>query len=101
MPEKEVEHALRLVQYETGSKFPSQPCRAEACLSFFPEIQKLVTAYMPHLSLIYGDLTDEEKKKAQEKDESISSLSFLISHLANHGKQSRSTLFSPNYDAES
>ncbi|KAF3640160.1 Cyclic phosphodiesterase [Capsicum annuum] len=43
-------------------------------------------SYMPHLSLIYGDLTDEEKKKAQEKayilDEGISSLSFPISHLA-------------------
>ncbi|CAN4082153.1 unnamed protein product [Withania somnifera] len=43
-------------------------------------------SYMPHLSLLYGDLTDEEKKKAQEKayilDEAISSLSFSISHLA-------------------
>ncbi|XP_055806293.1 cyclic phosphodiesterase-like [Solanum dulcamara] len=43
-------------------------------------------SYMPHLSLLYGDLTDEEKKKAQEKayilDEGISSLSFPISHLA-------------------
>ncbi|XP_009615094.1 cyclic phosphodiesterase [Nicotiana tabacum] len=42
--------------------------------------------YMPHLSLLYGDLTDEEKKKAQEKayilDEGICSLSFPISHLA-------------------
>lgn len=43
-------------------------------------------AYMPHLSLLYGDLTDEEKKKAQEKayilDESIGNLSFRISRLA-------------------
>ncbi|KAL3616991.1 hypothetical protein CASFOL_039385 [Castilleja foliolosa] len=42
--------------------------------------------YMPHLSLLYGDLTDEEKKKAQEKayvlDNSIDSLSFQISRLA-------------------
>ena len=41
---------------------------------------------MPHLSLLYGDLTDEEKKKAQEKanvlDESIGSLSFQINRLA-------------------
>ncbi|XP_016448773.1 cyclic phosphodiesterase-like [Nicotiana tabacum] len=42
--------------------------------------------YMPHASLLYGDLTDEEKKKAQEKayilDESIGNLSFRISRLA-------------------
>lgn len=41
---------------------------------------------MPHLSILYGDLSDEEKKKAQEKanilDESIGSLSFQISCLA-------------------
>ncbi|GLT52543.1 hypothetical protein SLA2020_258780 [Shorea laevis] len=44
------------------------------------------TPYMPHLSLLYGDLTDEEKKKAQEKanilDESVNSLSCQISRLA-------------------
>ncbi|XP_042484562.1 cyclic phosphodiesterase-like [Macadamia integrifolia] len=44
------------------------------------------TPYMPHLSLLYGDLTDEEKKKAQEKaevfDENIGSLTFQISRLA-------------------
>ncbi|KAG6755013.1 hypothetical protein POTOM_040826 [Populus tomentosa] len=42
--------------------------------------------YMPHLSLLYGDLTDDEKKEAQEKanilDESISGLSFPITRLA-------------------
>lgn len=42
--------------------------------------------YMPHLSLLYGDLTDEEKKKAQDKanalDESINGLTFQISRLA-------------------
>lgn len=47
---------------------------------------KSSTPYMPHLSLLYADLTEEEKKKAQEKanmlDESISSLSFQISRLA-------------------
>lgn len=41
---------------------------------------------MPHLSLLYANLTEEEKKKAQEKanmlDESISGLSFQISRLA-------------------
>lgn len=40
---------------------------------------------MPHLSLLYGDLTDDEKKIAQEKahklDESIGSLSFPITRL--------------------
>ncbi|KAB2025645.1 hypothetical protein ES319_D06G164400v1 [Gossypium barbadense] len=47
---------------------------------------KSSTPYMPHLSLLYADLTEEEKKKAQEKanmlDESIGSLSFQISRLA-------------------
>ncbi|XP_015068002.1 cyclic phosphodiesterase-like [Solanum pennellii] len=42
--------------------------------------------YMPHMSILYADLTDEEKKKAQEKayilDESIGNLSFQISRLA-------------------
>jgi hypothetical protein len=41
---------------------------------------------MPHLSLLYGDLTDEEKQKAQERanilDDSLSGLSFQISKLA-------------------
>ncbi|XP_004504260.1 cyclic phosphodiesterase-like [Cicer arietinum] len=44
------------------------------------------TLYMPHLSLLYGDLTDEEKLKAQERanilDDSLSGLSFQISKLA-------------------
>ncbi|XP_008383549.3 cyclic phosphodiesterase-like [Malus domestica] len=47
---------------------------------------KSSTPYMPHLSILYGDLTDEEKKKAQEKastlDESIASLSFPVTRLA-------------------
>ncbi|KAF9666175.1 hypothetical protein SADUNF_Sadunf16G0202200 [Salix dunnii] len=42
--------------------------------------------YMPHLSLLYGTLTKEEKKKAKEKtyvlDESINDLNFQISRLA-------------------
>lgn len=41
---------------------------------------------MPHVSLLYGDLTDEEKQKAQERanilDNSLSGLSFQISKLA-------------------
>ncbi|XP_076924690.1 cyclic phosphodiesterase-like [Bidens hawaiensis] len=44
------------------------------------------TPYMPHLSILYADLTEEEKKRAQEKanalDESINSLSFPITRLA-------------------
>ncbi|XP_062016702.1 cyclic phosphodiesterase-like [Rosa rugosa] len=44
------------------------------------------TPYMPHLSLLYADLSDEDKKKAQEKasilDESIASLSFPVTRLA-------------------
>ncbi|XP_050105747.1 cyclic phosphodiesterase-like [Malus sylvestris] len=47
---------------------------------------KRSTPYMPHLSILYGDLTDEEKKKAQEKantlDESIAGLSFPVTRLA-------------------
>ncbi|XP_058188591.1 cyclic phosphodiesterase-like [Rhododendron vialii] len=47
---------------------------------------KSSTPYMPHLSILYGDLSNEEKKKAQEKtnilDESINNLSFQISSLA-------------------
>ncbi|KAJ6754532.1 protein 2'3'-CYCLIC-NUCLEOTIDE 3'-PHOSPHODIESTERASE [Salix purpurea] len=42
--------------------------------------------YMPHLSLLYGTLTNEEKRKAKEKthvlDESIDGLNFQISRLA-------------------
>ncbi|KAI9198346.1 hypothetical protein LWI28_014367 [Acer negundo] len=42
--------------------------------------------YMPHLSLLYADLMDDEKIKAQEKanalDDSIDKLSFPITRLA-------------------
>lgn len=41
---------------------------------------------MPHLSLLYADLTEEEKKRAQEKanalDKSIGGLTFQITRLA-------------------
>ncbi|KAK6932747.1 2',3'-cyclic-nucleotide 3'-phosphodiesterase [Dillenia turbinata] len=54
------------------------------CTSHFG--YKKSAPYVPHLSLLYGDFSDEEKKKAQQKaealDESISSLSFPITHLA-------------------
>jgi len=44
------------------------------------------TPYMPHLSLLYENKSEEEKKRAVEKanalDESIGSLSFQISSLA-------------------
>ncbi|PNY12828.1 cyclic phosphodiesterase-like protein [Trifolium pratense] len=54
------------------------------CCSHFG--YKNSTPYMPHLSLLYGDLTDEEKQKAQERanvlDDSLSGLSFQISKLA-------------------
>ncbi|KAE8728738.1 Cyclic phosphodiesterase [Hibiscus syriacus] len=47
---------------------------------------KCSSPYMPHLSLLYADISEEEKKKAQEKtnmlDESIGGLSFEISRLA-------------------
>ncbi|CAA3030180.1 cyclic phosphodiesterase-like [Olea europaea subsp. europaea] len=54
------------------------------CTSHFG--YKTSTPYMPHLSLLYGDLTDEEKMKAQEKanvlDKDIRNLSFQISLFA-------------------
>ena len=41
---------------------------------------------MPHLSLLYGDLTDEQKEKARQRveelDKEIRGLSFQISSLA-------------------
>ncbi|KAD3068843.1 hypothetical protein E3N88_36723 [Mikania micrantha] len=44
------------------------------------------TPYMPHLSILYADLTEEEKKRAQEKanalDEGIKSIKFRIARLA-------------------
>uniref|UniRef100_A0A1J3DHK4 Cyclic phosphodiesterase n=1 Tax=Noccaea caerulescens TaxID=107243 RepID=A0A1J3DHK4_NOCCA len=44
------------------------------------------TPYMPHLSLLYAELTEEEKKKAQEKanalDNTLDGLSFRINRLA-------------------
>ncbi|WCJ27283.1 RNA ligase/cyclic nucleotide phosphodiesterase family protein [Euphorbia peplus] len=46
---------------------------------------KSETPYMPHMSILYGDLTESEKKKAEEKaniiDESINGLSFQISRF--------------------
>ncbi|KAF3340843.1 cyclic phosphodiesterase-like protein [Carex littledalei] len=43
------------------------------------------TSYMPHLSLLYGDLTDEEKEKAvkktEELDKELCGLEFEISEL--------------------
>ena len=43
-------------------------------------------AYMPHMSLLYVDLTEEEKKKAEERviafDEGLGNLSFGINRLA-------------------
>nr|GEW03514.1 cyclic phosphodiesterase-like [Tanacetum cinerariifolium] len=54
------------------------------CWSHFGYKSK--TPYMPHLSILYADLTDEEKKKAQERanalDGSIKGLSFPITRLA-------------------
>ncbi|XP_043702787.1 cyclic phosphodiesterase [Telopea speciosissima] len=63
---------------------PEVMSTGEHCTSHFG--YKSSTPYMPHLSILYGDLSDEEKKKAQEKakllDEKISSLSFQVSRLA-------------------
>ncbi|XP_043808431.1 cyclic phosphodiesterase isoform X2 [Manihot esculenta] len=57
---------------------------SEHCIGHFG--YKRSTPYMPHLSLLYGDLKDDDKKKAEEKanilDESINGLSFQVSCLA-------------------
>lgn len=41
---------------------------------------------MPHLSLLYGDLSDEEKQKAQERvnaiDNALAGLTFEITRVA-------------------
>lgn len=54
------------------------------CCSHFG--YKSLAPYMPHLSLLYGDLADEEKEKAVERanshDQDICNLSFEVSHLA-------------------
>lgn len=46
----------------------------------------MLAAYMPHVSVLYGDLTDEEKesarKKVEEMDNEICGLQFEISELA-------------------
>ena len=43
-------------------------------------------AYMPHLSLLYADLSDEEKQKAQERanviDNALAGLTFEITRIA-------------------
>ncbi|KAJ4982155.1 hypothetical protein NE237_032992 [Protea cynaroides] len=63
---------------------PEVMSTSEHCNAHFGS--KNSTPYMPHLSLLYEDLTEEEKKKAQEKakllDESISSLTFQVSRIA-------------------
>lgn len=45
---------------------------------------KFPAAYMPHMSLLYGDLAEDEKIKAEEKANSldgINGLSFPINRL--------------------
>ncbi|XP_028755854.1 cyclic phosphodiesterase-like isoform X1 [Neltuma alba] len=56
---------------------------SDHCISHFGYNRS--SPYMPHLSLLYGDLTDEEKKRAQERAnalDDVSGLSFQISRLA-------------------
>ncbi|KAJ3703986.1 hypothetical protein LUZ61_007691 [Rhynchospora tenuis] len=56
---------------------------ADCCVHFGYQSS---TPYMPHLSLLYQDLTDEEKdeavKKAEELDKEICGLEFEISEFA-------------------
>ncbi|KAL6139163.1 hypothetical protein ACLB2K_064440 [Fragaria x ananassa] len=50
------------------------------------KVETLETTCMPHLSLLYGTLTDEEKKRAKEKvlamDPTITGLEFITSRVA-------------------
>ena len=45
-----------------------------------------VAVYVPHMSILYGDLAEEEKKKALEKayslDSSLDGLNFQINRVA-------------------
>ena len=55
-------------------------------IMFFYVYLNILVEYMPRLSLLYGTLTKEEKKAAQEKayllDESINGMNFQVSRLA-------------------
>jgi len=46
----------------------------------------IVAVYVPHMSILYGDLTEREKKKALEKaytlDSSLDGLNFKINRVA-------------------
>ncbi|KAK2988689.1 hypothetical protein RJ640_012725, partial [Escallonia rubra] len=94
-PHVTVVHAVSLTEGDARDKFKSACEGLKAynakvvetsahCCSHFG--YRNSTHYMPHLSLLYADLTDEEKKIAQERanalDENIGSLSFQITRLA-------------------
>ncbi|CAL4902239.1 unnamed protein product [Urochloa decumbens] len=63
---------------------PEVLAASDHCCGHFGYQRK--TPYMPHVSLLYGDLTDEEKeearKKVEELDRDICRLEFEISELA-------------------
>ena len=65
------------------------------CMTLWCWNALVFAAYMPHLSLLYGDLTEEEKKTALEKacalDDSIGGLSFQISRLALYKTETEDT----------
>ncbi|CAN1847299.1 Cyclic phosphodiesterase [Linum perenne] len=86
--------AISLTEQEAISKFRSASQGVKAYTATAEEASshcsghfgyKRSIPYMPHLSLLYGDLTEEEKAAAQEKTvqlhDSINSLSFPISRL--------------------
>ncbi|XP_054778647.1 cyclic phosphodiesterase-like isoform X1 [Prosopis cineraria] len=71
--------------YNRSSPCHSSECRIKTLDSLVFLNDKENPPYMPHLSLLYGDLTDEEKKKAQERAKAlddVSGLNFQISRLA-------------------
>jgi len=63
---------------------PEVVAASDHCCGHFGYKRK--TPYMPHVSLLYGDLTDEEKEEARKKvdelDKDICGLEFEISELA-------------------
>ncbi|KAK3023492.1 hypothetical protein RJ639_045079 [Escallonia herrerae] len=82
-PHVTVVRAVSLTEGDARDKFKSA---CEGLKEYNAKVEKVATDYMPHLSLLYADLTDEEKKIAQERasalDENIGSLSFRITRLA-------------------
>ncbi|CAN1812441.1 Cyclic phosphodiesterase [Linum perenne] len=82
-PSDDVRDRLKKLMDGLRSEFSSPEFQTEQ--DALNKFKSAFQAYMPHLSLLYGDLNEKEKAAAQEKavqlHDSINSLSFLISCL--------------------